>query len=175
LLPVKPQGYYREFVHPTPGVNGSGAMRVVKQDKVGKCGLPQIIINHSYQLDNPMERVSFIDNPETYFNNGKFLAFLPKTNREDELHIKLNEALRFPDYYGENWNALYDCLRDFSWIDKKGIALVHTTLPNLSDEELRTYIEIIFDASQDWKDGEEHYFKVIFPKETEEVINNIRP
>lgn len=29
LLPVKPQGYYREFVHPTPGVNGPGAMRIV--------------------------------------------------------------------------------------------------------------------------------------------------
>jgi guanyl-specific ribonuclease Sa len=29
LLPLKPQGYYREFVHPTSGVNGAGAMRIV--------------------------------------------------------------------------------------------------------------------------------------------------
>jgi len=29
LLPLKPNGYYREFVHPTPGVQGPGAMRVV--------------------------------------------------------------------------------------------------------------------------------------------------
>ena len=29
LLPVKPEGYYREFVHPTPGVNGPGTMRIV--------------------------------------------------------------------------------------------------------------------------------------------------
>jgi len=29
LLPVKPQGYYREFVHPTPGLNGPGPMRIV--------------------------------------------------------------------------------------------------------------------------------------------------
>jgi RHS repeat-associated protein len=29
LLPKQNTGYYREFVHPTPGVNGPGAMRVV--------------------------------------------------------------------------------------------------------------------------------------------------
>lgn len=29
LLPAKPQGYYREFVHPTPGVNGPGPQRVI--------------------------------------------------------------------------------------------------------------------------------------------------
>jgi filamentous hemagglutinin len=28
-LPDKPVGYYREYVHPTPGVNGPGAQRVV--------------------------------------------------------------------------------------------------------------------------------------------------
>lgn len=29
LLPVKPYGYYREFVHPMPGISGPGAMRIV--------------------------------------------------------------------------------------------------------------------------------------------------
>lgn len=29
LLPPKPDGYYREYVHPTPGVQGPGAQRVV--------------------------------------------------------------------------------------------------------------------------------------------------
>jgi hypothetical protein len=29
LLPIKPDGYYREWVHPTPGVQGPGAQRVV--------------------------------------------------------------------------------------------------------------------------------------------------
>lgn len=29
LLPVKLQGYYREYVHPTLGLKGPGAMRIV--------------------------------------------------------------------------------------------------------------------------------------------------
>nr|EKW6799036.1 hypothetical protein [Pseudomonas aeruginosa] len=28
-LPVKPAGYYTEYVHPTPGVTGPGAQRIV--------------------------------------------------------------------------------------------------------------------------------------------------
>ena len=29
LLPSKPQGYYQEWVHPTPGVPGPGPQRIV--------------------------------------------------------------------------------------------------------------------------------------------------
>lgn len=29
LLPVRPDGYYREWVHPTPGLQGPGSQRVV--------------------------------------------------------------------------------------------------------------------------------------------------
>jgi hypothetical protein len=29
LLPAKPPGYYREFVHPTPGVQGAGPQRII--------------------------------------------------------------------------------------------------------------------------------------------------
>ena len=30
LLPKQPQGYYREYVHPTPGVNGAGQQRIIQ-------------------------------------------------------------------------------------------------------------------------------------------------
>ena len=33
---------------------------------------------------------------------------------ESEGHKYLKEALDFPDYYGENLDALYDCLTDFN-------------------------------------------------------------
>lgn len=42
LLPIKAQGYYREFVHRTPGTNGPGAMRIV----IGQGGEMWFTPNH---------------------------------------------------------------------------------------------------------------------------------
>lgn len=120
-----------------------------------------------------MKRIDFIKRPLGYFDNAEFVAFLPHIDGEDELHKKIGEALKFPSYYGNNWNALYDCLRDFNWMDKKGIVLVHNEIPKLTDEQLRIYIEILIDSVNDWKEDEEHYFKVIFPKEAEDIITSI--
>ena len=30
-----------------------------------------------------------------------------------QVHKKLKETLKFPDYYGENLDALWDCMRDY--------------------------------------------------------------
>ena len=30
----------------------------------------------------------------------------------DEMHQRIKSAFQFPDYYGENWDAMWDCLTD---------------------------------------------------------------
>lgn len=66
-----------------------------------------------------MRRIEFLKEPITYFDETEFVAYLSKVEGEDELFNKLSEVLKFPDYFGKNWNALYDFLRDFNWIEKK--------------------------------------------------------
>jgi len=29
-----------------------------------------------------------------------------------EMHVRIKEGMRFPDYYGENWYAFWDCATD---------------------------------------------------------------
>jgi hypothetical protein len=81
------------------------------------------------------------------------------------------EAGHFPTYFGHNWNALNDCLRDFSWIDQKRILIIHDDLPLSNNEsELLTYLEILADAVDLWKRHEQHELLVVFPQEVEAAV-----
>ncbi|KWA11575.1 hypothetical protein WT37_21165 [Burkholderia territorii] len=70
--------------------------------------------------------------------------------------------LTLPGYFGFNWNALFDCLRDFHWISERTVVIVHDELPELEPSEMKTYFEVLRDAVTDWKVGEAHSLQVVF-------------
>ena len=39
---------------------------------------------------------------------------------DEELFEALAGALRFPDHFGHNWDALDECLRDLEWLSGEG-------------------------------------------------------
>jgi hypothetical protein len=81
----------------------------------------------------------------------------------EKLFVVLVQVLRLPSYFGFNWNALSDCLRDFHWIPEREIVLVHRDVPALPLAELTTYLAVLAEACQSWQPGEEHVLRVIFP------------
>ena len=44
-------------------------------------------------------------------------------------------ALRFPDYFGHNWDAVYDCLTDLNWLPASGYVLVLDGFDQLATNE----------------------------------------
>ncbi len=42
---------------------------------------------------------------------------------ERELLRELARVFRFPEYFGENWDALDECLRDLEWLPARGYVL----------------------------------------------------
>jgi hypothetical protein len=44
-------------------------------------------------------------------------------------------ALHFPDYFGRNWDAVYDCLTDFNWLPAAGYVLVLDGFDHLAMNE----------------------------------------
>lgn len=94
----------------------------------------------------------------------------------------------FPAYYGCNWDALLDCLRDFSWADQRRIVITHDDLPLSNDKkELQVYLEILETAVIDWKKVKEgpfaeppkempyieHELLVVFPSSVESSIAHV--
>lgn len=79
----------------------------------------------------------------------------------DELFRTFNDEFKFP-YFGFNWDALLDCLRDFDWIKQNEIILYHEKIPNINKKDLDIYLEILCYAVSDWIGDHNKSFKVFF-------------
>jgi RNAse (barnase) inhibitor barstar len=110
-----------------------------------------------------MSELIFSSGPLSYEDDNTFVAHLPAITGLEELFRELNEKLLFPSYFGFNWSALSDLLRDLSWIKKQRVLLIHDMIPKLSTAELTTYMDILKEAIDSWKEGEAHSFDVVFP------------
>ncbi len=77
----------------------------------------------------------------------------------DAIHSKadlmeaLKSALAFPDYFGRNWDALLDMLRDLSWLHARGHVLLISGLDSLAEHDrtaFETALEVFSDAARFW-------------------------
>lgn len=83
------------------------------------------------------------------------------------LFSALKAELQFPSYFGDNWDALADCLRDLSWISEHRVIIWHDELPRMDDQSLRIYLSVLLESIKDWKEGEAHELVVIFPPDSQ--------
>ncbi len=66
---------------------------------------------------------------------------------------EIADALQFPDWFGENLDALADCLHDLSWLPSEGYVLVleHTGEWRTGEADMfATVLEIFNEAAQHW-------------------------
>jgi hypothetical protein len=61
----------------------------------------------------------------------------------------VGHALDFPDYFGENWDALEECLGDLSWRAGPVWLLIHHA-DVIPADLLATLLEIFSDAASYW-------------------------
>jgi RNAse (barnase) inhibitor barstar len=69
------------------------------------------------------------------------------------LLAEIAHALEFPEWFGNNWDALFDCLADLGWLPAKGHVLVLENAAELraeAPEVFDTALAIFEDAAASW-------------------------
>jgi len=85
------------------------------------------------------------------------------TSPTDLLRI-LAVGLRFPSYFGHNWDALFDCLCDFTWLNERRIVIIHEDVPSLPPPHTDVYLKVLRDAVDSWQpEHDPHSLEVAFP------------
>lgn len=75
--------------------------------------------------------------------------------RKEQFLNHAASALRFPEHFGQNWDALEECLMDLEWVDAGGYVLYYDHIDaflSAQPEQFETLIEILRDAVKSWKD-----------------------
>ena len=74
-------------------------------------------------------------------------------HNKDTLLTSISQAMRFPEYFGHNWDALEECLTDLQWIPSHGYIVLFEEpdlLAELSPRTLVTFLKIVISAAKEW-------------------------
>ena len=72
--------------------------------------------------------------------------------------------LKFPKYFGQNWDALHDCLTDLSWHDANGHTLILLNAKTFAErhkEAFDTAIEIFKNAADHWRTRDKPFWVLV--------------
>ncbi|AZV42996.1 ribonuclease inhibitor Barstar [Peribacillus asahii] len=99
---------------------------------------------------------------ENFENNSKkFVAMIDgqKCRNKKSFFKEFAKKLKFPDYFGDNWDAFDECLNDLEWLDAEQYVLFieNFNLIFENDEKnLEIFLNILVDTVGEWKMGREY-------------------
>jgi hypothetical protein len=105
---------------------------------------------------------------------GAIAARVPRGVRsKQKLLAILADKLHFPGYFGHNWDALEECLRDLSWLQEgRDVAIIHHDLPfGAGGEHRATYVAILASCAQSGANGRK--LSVVFPPAAQADVQSL--
>ena len=84
--------------------------------------------------------------------NGAYVALIRGNlcRTLEDFYKEISAAMRFPSYFGWNWAALDDCIRDLAWLRFSSLLIVIDDFDRIFRRELRPgkYKELLTRESQ---------------------------
>jgi hypothetical protein len=113
-------------------------------------------------------RASRVDAIEDALRGSKLsLARIALQDVTDKVALlrRIAAKLDFPGWFGENWDALEDCLTDLSWREAEGNILVVEGFQFLPAEDLGVLIDVMISAAKFWAGRGKPFFAVFIDPE----------
>jgi RNAse (barnase) inhibitor barstar len=85
-------------------------------------------------------------------------------NSKEELLSRLSQAMKFPSYFGSNWDALEECLNDLEWLPAKGYVIQFKNADNFIKRytsDFEVFTQIIESVSSSWKRKKADFILVV--------------
>jgi len=93
--------------------------------------------------------------------NSLVVRLAGRLRRKRDLLRALASGLKFPNYFGHNWDALEECLNDLSWLGQQsGIVLIHKYRPLADVGQRHVYADILRQAQA----NQRLPLRVVFPR-----------
>lgn len=122
-----------------------------------------------------ISRFEFTSSPVATSQDVIVAVVGPKLSTREELFGSIAKQLGFPSYFGMNWDALEECLRDLSWVEARKVVIWHDALPEaLGEDELRIYLQVLSSCAKHWTPNKSHELTVIFPASMKMRILNLQ-
>ncbi|MFD3557347.1 barstar family protein [Streptomyces goshikiensis] len=88
-------------------------------------------------------------------SGSMYVARLNGQEMPDEVSTfqHFSEALKFPEYFGWNWNAFYDCVRDLNWLSADHRILIIGSVESIlsqDDDGRKKFFGSLWRAGQHW-------------------------
>ncbi|MBM3342960.1 MAG: barstar family protein [Betaproteobacteria bacterium] len=79
---------------------------------------------------------------------------LAAVTNKDQFLALAKKQMKLPAHFGENWDALADCLRDFAWLKAQGYVLHMTDggkFAKAAPGDYQTALDVLAEAAAFWK------------------------
>jgi RNAse (barnase) inhibitor barstar len=84
-----------------------------------------------------------------------FRVNLAKAGDKEQMLAAIAKALKFPDWFGHNFDALADCLADMSWKPAEGYLVLLERCDGIhgkAEEDFVSALQIFEQAASDWRE-----------------------
>jgi len=86
------------------------------------------------------------------------LATISLSGEKEAQLQRIAAALGFPDWFGQNWDALEDCLTDLSWREADGHVLVFIGFTR--NDDLGILLDVLASSAESWTERGKPFFAV---------------